>query len=162
MRRLRGSPVRLEIGALIALLAIVVVASPQLHASAHAALDRSNPEADSTVAAAPHELELFFTQEIDDSGTEIRVLAADGSRVDNDDTTLDLFDPDRKRVTVTLKDGLSAGVYTVEWTSLSAEDGEEDSGSFSFTVAGSASPVASPVASPQASPAASPTKEAGA
>jgi hypothetical protein len=50
---------------------------------------------------------------------------------------------------------LPAGVYTVNWSSVSAEDGDPDSGSYTFTVAGgSATPVASPVASPESSPAA--------
>lgn len=150
------------LGAGVLVAALVVAPGMRLHVSAHAALDRSNPAADAVVSETPAQLELFFTQEIDESGTEIRVLGPDGARVDNQDTTLDLMDPERKRVTVTLQSNLPAGPYTVEWVSFSDEDGEEDSGSFTFTVAGtSASPIASPASSPSASPAASPTQAAG-
>jgi len=106
---------------------------------------------------APTLVEIYFTQEIDSSGTVIRVFGPDGAQVDLGDTTLDLYDPYRKRVTVSLLPDLGPGSYRVEWTSLSAEDGESDSGSFSYSVAGaSGSPVASPAASPAASPEASP------
>lgn len=49
-------PARLEIGALIALGLVAVL---QLHASARAALDRSNPESDAVVIELPDELEFI-------------------------------------------------------------------------------------------------------
>jgi len=141
--------------------AVVAVAIGALAArfdsgQAHAGYDRSVPAADSSVPAAPAMIEIVFTQEIDASGTVIYVFGPDGAEVDQGDTTLDLYDPNRERVTVSLEPDLGPGTYRVEWTSLSAEDGESDSGSFEFQVGGgSATPGASPVASPAASPEAS-------
>ncbi|MCC6945141.1 MAG: copper resistance protein CopC [Thermomicrobiales bacterium] len=123
--------------------------------SAHADLDRSDPEAGSSVDRAPAQIEMWFSEELAD-GSTAQVLGPDGSRVDNDDAAIDLFDPDRKHLVVTLEAGLPAGEYTVEWTTVSGEDDDTHTGSFSFTVTVGAAPVASPVASPQASPVASP------
>ncbi len=81
MQLKRGSPVRLLFGATATLLVVLLIVQAQLHVSAHAALERSNPEADAVVTKLPEDIELIFTQEIDSSGTEIRILAPDGSRV---------------------------------------------------------------------------------
>lgn len=151
----------------LALCCAVVIAAfaVMLQGQAHADYDHSMPEAGSTVETAPTIVEIYFSQEIDESGTSIRVLGPDGAPIDLGDTTLDLFDPERKRVTVSIQSGIGPGQYTVEWVSLSGEDGESDSGSFEFTVSGlpagtpGASPVASPVASPMASPESTPDQE---
>ena len=153
---------RIRTLAAVAALALVAVAASAIatrSGEAHADYDRSVPAADSVVDTAPAIVEIWFTQEIGSGGTVVRVLGPDGAQVDLGDTTLDLFDPERKRVTVSLQSNLAPGTYTVEWTTLSAEDGESGSGTFAFTIAGaaatpSASPEASPVASPAASPAA--------
>lgn len=130
--------------------------------SAHAELDRSLPEADATVTESPKLVEIWFTQEIAE-GSKIEVTDSDGTDVTDGDAALDLMDPDRKHLTVALKPDLANGVYTVTWTSVSAEDGDEESDSFTFTIAASGTPVASPVASPSASPSSSPpaTKVSG-
>jgi methionine-rich copper-binding protein CopC len=120
-------------------------------ASAHAELDRALPEPESTVDHAPAQVELWFTEELAD-GSTATVSGSDGSQVDNGDAAIDLFDPERKHLVVTLQSGLPAGVYTVAWTSISGEDEDTESGTFAFTVSASATPVASPVASPIASP----------
>src|SRR5215213_10859657 len=122
-------------------------------ASAHAELDRSLPEAGSTVKEAPKQIEIWFTQEIAE-GSKIEVRAAAGDIVHEGEAELDLMDPERKHLTIGLKADLPSGVYTVTWTSKSAEDGDEESDSFQFTLEGSGTPVASPVASPVGSPAA--------
>ncbi len=78
--------------------------------------------------------------------------------VDQGDAAPDLYDVSRKRVTVSLAPNVPSGIYTVGWTSRSAEDGEADQGQFSFTIATGAAgtPLASPVASPAVSPQATP------
>lgn len=120
--------------------------------SAHAELDRSNPESGSTVEGAPNQVEIWFTEEIAE-GSAIEVADASGTSVTAAAAKLDLFDPDRKHLTVELRPNLPNGLYTVTWTSISAEDGDTETDSFTFTIAGSGTPVASPVASPHASPA---------
>ena len=134
---------------------------------AHATPESANPPIDGAVDVAPPALEIVFSQEVAD-GTTIEVLGPDGRPVHAAPAEIDLNDPDRKRVTVALYGNLPAGVYTVTWTTVSTEDGDTDSGSYTFTVtAGSAaavtaSPAASLAASPQASPAASPAAGAAA
>jgi methionine-rich copper-binding protein CopC len=119
--------------------------------SAHAELDRSVPEAGSTVEQVPKKVEIWFTQEIAE-GSKIEVTGALGAIVHEGEAEIDLMDPDRKHLTIGLKADLPSGIYTVTWTSKSAEDGDEASDSFQFTVADSGTPVASPVASPEGSP----------
>ena len=99
------------------------------------------------VEKLPDEVEIFFTQEIDADGTVIEIVGPNGEQVDGGDTTLDLMDPDRKRVTISIKTDAGHGIYTVRWTTLSSEDGEEASGSFEFTVGESmkGTPGASPI-----------------
>lgn len=128
---------------------------------AHAELESANPPVDGTVDVAPPVLEIVFSQEVAD-GTTIEVYGPDGRAVHAAPAEIDLNDPNRTRVTVALYGNLPAGLYTVNWTSVSAEDGDTDSGSYTFTVttggtvSASGSPAASPAASPEASPGASP------
>ncbi len=129
----------------------VVVAVLPAGVSAHAGLDRSLPEPDSIVEQAPDQVEIWFTEELAE-GTAAMVTGPGGDRVDNDDVAIDLFDPERKHLVVTLMPDLPAGEYTVTWTSVSGEDDDAESGSFTFTISGSATPVASPAGSPIASP----------
>lgn len=124
--------------------------------SAHAELDRSQPEAGSTVKGSPAMVEIWFTEEIAE-GSKIEVVDGAGKSATSAEAKLDLFDPDRKHLTVELLPNLPNGAYTVEWTSISAEDGDTESDSFTFTIEGSGTPVASPVASPAGSPAATGT-----
>ncbi|MCA9860155.1 MAG: copper resistance protein CopC [Thermomicrobiales bacterium] len=134
----------------IALLLLGFLMSPAVTLG-HAGLDRSQPEADATVEEAPVIVELWFTQEIA-KGSGVDVLDASGNPVHTGEAEIDLMDPDRKHLTIALESNLPNGVYTVNWTTLSAEDGDEETGTFTFTIAGSGTPVASPVASPAASP----------
>jgi len=119
--------------------------------SAHAELDHSNPKAGATVKGSPAQVEIWFTEEIAE-GSRIEVVDATGKAATAADAKLDLFDPDRKHLTVELKPNLPNGAYTVTWTSISAEDGDSDSDTFTFTIEGSGTPVASPVASPGTTP----------
>lgn len=140
-------------------LALVVIVPRVGRVEAHAAYASSIPADGAVVPIAPAIVEVIFTQEIDASGTVLRVVGPDGEQIAQGDTALDLDDPNRKRVTVSLRRGLESGEYTVEWTTLSREDGESDSGAFSFTVTDGSDgiPIGSPAASLVASPAATPS-----
>ena len=142
---------------LVAVVALLVVAAPARLVSAHAEPERANPPINGTVNAAPAIVEIWFGEEATTDGTSISVFAADCTRVDLGDSAVDLYDPEHKHVSVTLKPDLSDGTYTVQWQSVSAEDGDEASGSYIFTVDSTATPMASPSAGAVASPAASPT-----
>jgi methionine-rich copper-binding protein CopC len=136
----------------LALLALVVVAGPAHLVSAHAEPERAEPPINGTVSVAPAKVEIWFGEEVDTEQTVIMVTGADGATVDLGDTTVDLNDPEHKHVTVSLKPNLPAGTYNVAWTSVSAEDQDEASGIYTFTVTGAGTPEASPGASPVASP----------
>lgn len=103
-------------------------------ASGHAEYDHSDPAADAVVAAAPTQVQIWFTQELfRRQGTnKLEVYDAAGQRVDLDDVTID--DDDRTLLRVSLPPALANGRYTVRWQALSAEDGHEGQGEFTFTV----------------------------
>lgn len=135
--------------------------SPAQSAFAHAEPDITVPAIGSTVDQAPPQVEITFTEEVT-AETTIEVVGPDGKAVNAAPAALDLEDPSRKHVTVALFGALPAGVYTVNWSSVSAEDGDPDSGSYTFTVGGAAAtPVASPVASPESSPVAAAASTGG-
>lgn len=137
------------------LVALLCTSLSAIDVSAHAELSESVPAADSHVDQPPAQVEMWFSEELAE-GSTAEVIGPDGNRVDNEDAAIDLMDPDRKHLVVTLSDNLPAGEYTVNWTSVSGEDDDSHGGSFVFTVANGATPVASPIASPLASPVASP------
>lgn len=140
------------------LIAVLLLIIESRSGSAHAGYDRSEPAADATITTSPEEVVVYFTQELQSDGTLVAVLGPDGSRIDLQDSAVDLCDASRKRVTVSLPENLPNGEYIVQWQTMSLEDAEADSGSFTFTLnAPAASPEASPGASPEASPAASPS-----
>jgi methionine-rich copper-binding protein CopC len=112
-------------------------------ASAHAEPVRANPPINGSVATSPSQVEIWFGEETTDAAT-IKVYAPDGVRVDLGNSTLDLQDPQREHVTVGLTPHLDPGTYRVDWSSVSAEDGDAANGQFTFTI-GSGTPVASPV-----------------
>ncbi|NJN93948.1 MAG: hypothetical protein HC875_07565 [Anaerolineales bacterium] len=103
-------------------------------ARAHAEYERSVPMADSVITEAPRQIEVWFTQELfrRKEANILEVFDSAGTQVDQQDTRID--DDDRAHVIVSLPEGLPAGLYTVRWRNLSAEDGHEGSGEFSFTV----------------------------
>jgi methionine-rich copper-binding protein CopC len=113
---------------------------------AHARYDYSVPAAGSTVDGQPFVLKAYFTQELTSKST-LRVIDASGTQVDYADGRVDLDDPDRKVMLVSLPE-LPAGAYTVEFVAESAEDGHAEPGTFGFSV-GPAEPSASePVYAP--------------
>ncbi|NWF79349.1 MAG: copper resistance protein CopC [Chloroflexi bacterium] len=106
-------------------------------ALAHADLISSNPAAGARLAAAPATITLVFSEELKPEGNLVTVTDASGAQVGAGDTALDLNDPGRVSLTVSLKPGLGDGVYTVNWTNAST-DGHAETGSFTFTVGAAA------------------------
>ncbi|MGI8643246.1 MAG: copper resistance CopC family protein [Thermomicrobiales bacterium] len=136
----------------VALTAVITI----LPASGHAEPVQSDPPADATVAEAPARINIRFSEEVAVEGTELTVVAPDGSSADLGDTTIDLDDMERRTVTVGLQPDLEPGTYIVTWQTRSAADDDREEGSFIFNVGHASTPAASPSASPEASPVASP------
>jgi len=107
--------------------------SPNL-ASAHAEYDHSAPQDGAVLAQSPAEVHVWFTEELfrREGANTLAVFGPSGTQVDQGDARID--DDDRTRMLVSLNPGLPDGQYTVRWQSLSLDDGDEDSGEFSFTI----------------------------
>ena len=143
-------------GGIVALAAAALLVSRPAAVSAHAGYDHSEPTAGSTLAAAPATVRVWFTETVQLSGSSLKVTNAAGQQVDRDDLKLDPGDDDHKILVISLSPNLPAGTYRVEWKTVSADDGDEDEGEFSFTVRPAAAPAAQP--SPAAKPAGQPSQ----
>lgn len=99
-------------------------------AHAHAHLLSAVPPADGTIAKAPSELDLNFSEELNLKFTGVKVIGPDGAEVKVDSEMLMNGD---KTFMATLKGELAAGPYKVNWHALS-RDGHKTQGSYSFTV----------------------------
>lgn len=113
---------------------IIVAAIPMLFtaaapASAHAHLERANPKVGSTVATAPKEVVLWFSEKLEPAFSTVEVRDAKGAAVQSGKATVT---GDRTELHVRLK-SLGAGTYKVLWRVLSV-DTHRTQGDFSFTV----------------------------
>ena len=115
------------------LLLLLMLVLPSL-ASAHAELVRSIPEAGAVLAAAPSTVTAVFSGPVGPDGSAITVVDATGASVTDGPARLDPNDGGDQTLVVPLKPGLGAGTYTVRWTSISAEDGDKEEGTFTFTI----------------------------
>jgi methionine-rich copper-binding protein CopC len=115
------------------LVALALAPLTPLPAYAHARPDRADPPIEGVVPTAPAVLQVWFGEGVTASGSSLQVVDGAGNRVDAGDSRVDLNDPDRKRMLVSLGQ-LADGVYTVNWRTLSADDGDAAEGSFRFGV----------------------------
>ena len=98
-------------------------------AHAHAFLDHASPLVGSTVASAPREVSLTFTQNLEAAFSSVEVTGPNGARVDAGKPQISGN---------TMHVGLKAagpGTYHVRWHALSVDTHKTD-GSFTFTVGG--------------------------
>ena len=113
--------------ALFAALLILSLAlvRPATEAGAHAAFITATPAPDSTVDSAPWEVRIIFSQTVMRAST-ISVTGPDGTPISGDTVVED---------NVAHADIFpwGPGVYTVQWSNVSAEDGHASSGQFTFT-----------------------------
>lgn len=100
-------------------------------AFAHAFPDKSAPSPDATVSAAPREVKVWFTGDIEPGFSTLVVKSVTGQQVssgkghvDSDNHTL---------LETALPDPLPAGSYVVDW-SVVARDGHHTAGHFEFKV----------------------------
>lgn len=100
---------------------------------AHAEPARVSPGDGAVLNEPPLEVVFEMTQEMarQEGQNDIDVFDANGNEVTTIAAVID--NANRKVLSVPLPSALQPGEYTVEWKTLSAEDGDPDSGSTSFT-----------------------------
>ena len=113
----------------ILLISLLLAALSNAAAHAHAFLDHASPLVGSTVASAPREVSLTFTQNLEAAFSSVQVTGPNGARVDAGKTQISGN---------TMHVGLKAagpGTYRVRWHALSV-DTHKTEGSFTFSVGG--------------------------
>ena len=113
----------------VIIVSLLLIALGCAAAQTHAFLDRASPLVGSTVAAAPHEVSLWFTQNLEPAFSTVQVTDASGARVDQGKAQISA-----NVMRVGLKP-LAPGTYKVHWHALSV-DTHTTEGSFTFHVGG--------------------------
>lgn len=125
MTRTQWSTLKLGFAALlVAALSVFAFAAP---ASAHDQLVSSNPEDGSKLDKQPEWIEMMFSGDVQEVGSEVKVVT------DGKDVSAGELAVDGKKLTVALPDNLKPGDYKVTWRVVSA-DGHPISGDFDFTL----------------------------
>src|ERR1700720_4252897 len=101
-------------------------------ASAHAILLRSDPTKDAVLNAAPQQVRMWFSEDLNPSFTTAQVVNGQNVRVDKGDAHVS--SNDTKEMDVSLKSNLPPAVYIVVYRTDSANDGHILTGSFIFSV----------------------------
>lgn len=103
-------------------------------AQAHAGYERSEPVFAAELAVTPTEINLWFTQELfrRAGANTITLMDGDGTEWPTDTVVLD--DNDRHHLWADILQPLPSNRYLVQWTNLSAEDGDADEGTYVFYV----------------------------
>ncbi len=102
-------------------------------ASAHAILLRSDPAKDAVLNAAPQQVRMWFSEDLNPAFTTAQVVNGQNVRVDKGDAHVS--SNDTKEMDVSLKSNLPPAVYIVVYRTDSADDGHILTGSFIFSVA---------------------------
>jgi len=113
----------------ILLISLLLAALSNAAAHAHAFLDHASPLVGSTVASAPREVSLTFTQNLEATFSSVQVTGPNGARIDAGKPQISGN---------TMHVGLKAagpGIYHVRWHALSV-DTHKTEGSFTFSVGG--------------------------
>jgi methionine-rich copper-binding protein CopC len=108
---------------------LLLIALAPVGARAHAFLDHASPLVGSTVPAAPHEVVLTFTQNLEAAFSTAQVTDASGARVDQGKAQVS-----GSTMAIGLK-SIGPGNYKVHWHALSV-DTHSTEGTFAFTVGG--------------------------
>ncbi|HCG54870.1 MULTISPECIES: copper resistance CopC family protein [Brevibacterium] len=125
MTRTTWSALKLGFAALLVAALSVFAFAP---ASAHDQLVSSTPEDGSKLDQQPEWIEMTFSGDIQEVGSEVKVVT-DGTDVSAGELTVD-----GKKLSSALPDNLKPGDYTVTWRVVS-QDGHPISGDFDFTIA---------------------------
>ena len=115
---------------LILLSTAIVFALAAPAAWAHAALQRSEPPAGSTLAAAPKQLRLHFNEALEPAFASVRLTGPDGKEVVTEKAAVDKIDG--KTLVLPLP-ALAAGAYKARWSAM-GHDGHRMKGEVGFAV----------------------------
>lgn len=115
----------------VLLVALALIGLTAVPAAAHAAVVATTPAAGAALDTAPATVSVRFSEAVQAASDAIRVLDADGTRVDRGDAAAEPGHSDT--VAVTLRPGLASGTYTVAWHVTSA-DSHPVHGAFAFAV----------------------------
>lgn len=113
-----------------ALVLAIIVVLPAM-SLAHAFADHSEPRVGSTIAKAPTEVKIWFTQQIEPAFSKIEVFGPDGKQIDKKDTHVD--PSDHHVLIVSLPSPAGAGAYRVHWHVVSL-DTHHTQNDFKFVV----------------------------
>ncbi|MCL3860569.1 copper resistance CopC family protein [Actinotalea sp. K2] len=119
---------------------IIVLAGPS---AAHDVLESSVPAAGAVLTEQPTQVLLTYSAQQLDLGAGVQVTGADGAGWADGDVVI----ADRT-LTQPLREGMPAGVYTVQWRSVSS-DGHAIDGDFTFTLDLPAPTVEEPAPTPE-------------
>jgi copper resistance protein C len=127
--------------------------------AAHSELVSSIPTAGATVAATPVTPVVLSFSETLKTGSKADIVGPDGKTAG----TAAIDAGDDKKLSWTPSAPLAPGSWTIQWTSIDAEDGDVLRGTIPFQVAAaSAAPTATPAPTPAASPSPSDASSPGA
>ena len=102
------------------------------NASAHAFLDRSDPEANTVLPGVPESVRLWFTEPLEVQYSRIDLFDASGNLIDTDDSFISLDDP--YLMILPLPADLPNGTYSAQWRNVSTADGHPEQGYVPFTI----------------------------
>lgn len=114
-----------------ALLLLAIAIGMPGDAEAHAALDRSDPEANAILPIAPEEARLWFTEPLEEIYSAAELFDASGARIETEPYT---FGDDHHLLSLPLPADLPNGTYTIAWRNISAFDGHPNEGLLTFTI----------------------------
>ena len=103
-------------------------------AQAHAGYQRSEPAFAAELANAPTRIDLWFVQELFRRAGANTITLTDGDGVEWPTGAVVIDDEDRRHMATAIPGTLPANRYLVQWTNLSAEDGDTDEGMSVFYV----------------------------
>lgn len=117
--------------AVVALVGLVLALAWPGSAWAHAFVGESNPPANAVLPTAPTEVELRFTEPLEQSYSRIQLFDATGNELAGTNLR---FGSDGYTMVLSLPAGLANGTYALLWRTLSTADGHTAQGYVPFTV----------------------------
>ena len=139
------------------------LAAPSL--PAHAKVWKADPAIGSTLSTAPTKVTVFALESINPKGSSLQVYGpgpdATDTLISQGKTQFPLSDSKQMWIAITPTSGHVNGVYIVFWQTVSADDGDAASGSFTFTVNTNATSSVTPTPTPTQSSVSTPASTSG-